>query len=390
MALMCKAPFVSQAQWTSGAVCMCCNDTRSTESSLEEEWNSEERKKTRRQILNNQVPKRCKSCLLKSSSLIGHYNDNLNITDEQLIAACDPDGFMNTPPVYLHLSPTNKCQLACRMCSKQVSSTFDKLYSDIDSPYTKNKRNTLVNPDDVVAYVRKVLPTLQEYVFHGGEPMMSSYFEDIVGSLLEVKDTVRLVILGNGMTINTPQGEKAIALMKQFKEVEFILSLDGIPEVNDYQRCLSDANTIVNNVKYLREVIPHLELRLNHTLTNISIIKITEFYDFVLEHFPGLHSLNHGFVRTPEEFQVKNLPDMVRKRILKELNEYDPSHLPFVFIKAFTEMKMTVEREFALPFDPKVWAKFIKYDADISRVHHKNGNTFTPIMSLLIPVKSVV
>ena len=101
---------------------------------LDDEWNSERRKEIRRAFMVGEVPDTCKSCIKRQTmndSTLPSWIAEVIDADQHLQAVL-PDGTMPVLPAYLHLSPSNKCNLACRMCCGNNSSMYAKHVDGID------------------------------------------------------------------------------------------------------------------------------------------------------------------------------------------------------------------------------------------------------------------
>ncbi|WP_219587591.1 hypothetical protein, partial [Vibrio parahaemolyticus] len=117
-----------------------------------------------------------------------------------------------------------------------------------------------------------------------------------------------------------------------------MLSLDGTPEVNEHQRELSNTKRIVANYNRLASEIPHAEVRVNQTLTNLTIASMPEFYQFLNDSLVRLDGLNHGDVSFPVEYQVCNVPVVYREKILKKMLNTDTSSWSEVLVQSFRKL----------------------------------------------------
>jgi organic radical activating enzyme len=360
--MFCKAPFVSQAQWADGRVSMCCNDSVATHGTMEEEWNNDSRKEARIAFSNGEIPERCKRCVKihKGAGLVHHYDHTVAREKEELIALVKPDGSMEATPSYLHMSPSSKCQLACRMCSANVSSTYAKTFNE---PVLAQ-----VKPEDVVGYVAACAPNLEYYVFHGGEPLMSPYFNEIMQELIKFKDQIHYCVLGNGMSLKS-KGVDAIQWFKEFKSSEFMFSIDGTAKVNEYQRVFANTETITKNIHRIHNEVPNMGIKFNHTLSNLTVQDLPDFYNWAALEFPWIENLNHGVVHYPYEYQVHNLKDYMREELLEKLNDMDSASLPHEYKVALEEVTARLKWMFEeTPFDMKLWNQFYIKDQAKSRV----------------------
>jgi len=82
----------------------------------------------------------------------------------------------------------------------------------------------------------------------GGEPLLS---RNHLPFLKKFPDVGRLSLVYNTNATILPEGEAKL-LMAEAKELNFIISCDGIYKYNDYQRFGSDFETIISNAKVIR------------------------------------------------------------------------------------------------------------------------------------------
>lgn len=379
---ICPAPFVSNVQWAYGMVKMCCNDNDTEGDDLEEAWNSSKRMKARSQWLKGEVPDRCKSCVSgqlnqNGIELIGHYRSQFPSFEPE---HCDEDGRMRAGPKYLHLSPHNTCQLACRMCMPEVSTSYGKLFNG-KAIKTDNRAST-------IEYVKSVAHQLQNYVFHGGEPMNDDSFIDILNILHPYRNQMRISVLSNGMSLKS-RGKDVISVLKEFPKLEYMLSIDGTPEVNEHQRELSNTARMIANYNRLASEIPHAEVRVNQTLTNLTIANMPAFYRYLNDNLVRIDGLNHGNVTYPLEYQPFNVPEAFRTRILENILSIEEGELKPALAREARKLKVRAREIFDRPFDSELWAKFQKEERDKNRVVPVPRDTMRIFTEQVIPSRSV-
>lgn len=348
--MICKAPFTSQVVWTSGEVQMCCNDQPSEKQySLEDEWNSESRKQARREWLSGEIPDRCKSCVKRMES----GDATLPVWYDKIIETVELTEEVSMP-VYLHMSPSNQCNLACRMCNGEISSTYDKLICDSSNGERHN---------DIVEYVKKCLPKLEHYVFHGGDPMFYKDFLRVVEVLKGRKDDLYINVITNG-THHKSDGVDMIPHLKEFKNLKVTFSIDSIGKYNDYMRTLTKTSRVVDNFnKWCREV-PHAEMSIHTITTNISSLGIVEHLRNIYnsDMFDRVDAFSHFMVDWPVEYRVHNQPPAMRQRVLDSINEFRDEVESYIGadIETAKNILINIERQFERPFDIKEWAMFLK------------------------------
>lgn len=142
-----------------------------------------------------------------------------------------------TKILYLELGFGNYCNLACRMCSSNLSTTW---YDD--DVKLKGKFGRTITPkieDANINISDETLKGLMEIKFTGGEPMIHPDFAKLIERIvnLGVAENISLEIFTNCSYY--PSG-KITKDLTQFKEVHLSLSIDGYDKVNEYIRYPSD------------------------------------------------------------------------------------------------------------------------------------------------------
>ena len=151
---------------------------------------------------------------------------------------------------YLELGLDNICNLTCDGCFGEFSSEWSKIENP-DKPSSYHIRSTK-DFDNVPSTVDKIL-------FLGGEPLMTKRHLKVLEKVNN-KDQVTLVYNTNGTFLLDIQTEE---MFKQFKQVEFILSIDGYAELNDNVRCGSKWKDIIN---FINQVYGKYKMSINTVL----------------------------------------------------------------------------------------------------------------------------
>ena len=86
-------------------------------------------------------------------------------------------------------------------------------------------------------------------------------------------------------TNGTKLSSKFKKLISNFRNLQFILSIDACESLNHYIRWPSDWNTIINNWRYLKN--NGHKVTINTTVSIYNIHRLHELYQFIDQHFPG-------------------------------------------------------------------------------------------------------
>lgn len=170
-------------------------------------------------------------------------------------------------PVYYEVRPGNICNLQCRTCGPDSSNLIAQEYKKINLITDYNKKHYL-NFDFVK------LENIKRLYVAGGEPTAMPEFYNFVEKCIQTKQTnFEFVVNTNG----TKLSDKFKKQLKEFSNFQFIISIDGFSELNHYIRWPSKWETIVDNVRYLKEQKYVVSFN-----TTVSIYNIFQLYDLLV------------------------------------------------------------------------------------------------------------
>lgn len=314
--MLCKLPYYSMAVWADGTCGICCfyNGKTSDDVSgqkLNSVFNGLRYESERIRMELDILPTACVSCMGKDcyDSTVKHYGDRLmkGIDDEELIN--------NKKIRYLHYSLSRQCNLACRMCTPSNSTTFNKLYR----PNKKIDKTYPMNPKDFLDELKEMVGDLKHFTFHGGEPLMADYFDDVLDVLLTNKD-IRIQLITNGTADLEKRG--VLSKISKFKKAEVMMSIDGAPDINEDIRVFANTSTIIKNIidasKY-----KNIRTILHSTVSNMNVLFMSEYYDFLYEN--NLHNMVSNIdtymLVQPTHYEPSNLNETLRLMAIKKMTD---------------------------------------------------------------------
>lgn len=249
--------------------------------------------------------------------------------------AAYPIGDLELTTDYLHtkfieISLDNTCNLECKMCSSFHSTKLrrrDLLLGEYVHPNWVTEPDLLEGLDlDSVEYIK----------FVGGEPLLS---RNHLPFLKKFPDPSRLSLLYNTNATIIPEGETQ-QLMASAKELNFIISCDGIYKYNDYQRWGSDFETIIRNGLKIRDSFDNIKwFTFLNTFTLLNLNAYTQTLEWYKSNdIPTKSNWGQGVT------SVAHAPDWYEEWIL---STNDTPEVRSYFIR---EKRV---------YDPKQWQKFI-------------------------------
>lgn len=284
----CPLPWIHLATRPNGDVRVCCTANASgagveddktaglvkqdgvamnlRDHTIEQVWNSAHMKRTRLQMLNNEIPESCRKCFNEEANgIISKRNWETEVWKERLdidsiVEQTKEDGSLPVNIPYFDLRLGNICNLKCVMCSPHDSSSWIKEWKLLYPKYTNEdlKRDQSWNENFDYTWYKKgsflesmkdQAQYIKELYFAGGEPLMIPEHYNILQFMVDegyAKDCC-IRYNSNGTELN----EKLFVLWSYFKEVTFNFSIDAYGDKNDYIRYPSQWNTIEKNLKIL-------------------------------------------------------------------------------------------------------------------------------------------
>jgi len=163
-------------------------------------------------------------------------------------------GDTDTVPIDIHIDLGNFCNLACKMCAPQASSTIASHHVRWGIESSRQYLGTDWTRDQKVwdGFKKQLLdlPGLNNIHFMGGETLLTNRFEDLVDTLiLHDRFDICLSFVTNG-TVFKPE---LLDKLKQFRRTGIEVSIETVDEHNAYQRQGTDTALVLQNIdRYLQ------------------------------------------------------------------------------------------------------------------------------------------
>lgn len=177
-------------------------------------------------------------------------------------------------PAYYEIRPSNICNLQCRMCDPGSSHLLGKEYKKLG--LIKELPSNECSNFDIVDF-----RNVKKLYIAGGEPTAMPEFYDFVDRCINENKTFDFTVNTNATKINNRFKKQ----LKLLPHLQFIVSLEGIGELNHYIRWPSNWNAIVENMKYL--VANNHTVSTNTTVSIYNVTRIYELFRWLDDEFPG-------------------------------------------------------------------------------------------------------
>lgn len=370
-----------------GSARLCCNtrDTINDDNNIpynlgfhdvEEIINSNHYKQIRQDMIAGKEIPACASCTFQSRLGSQTPRDIYN----QSFTISNPVPTIDIRDIkYLDVRFGNLCNLKCLSCAPHSSTQIDKETREI----------ALVNPDilkfheilndDVNSWyqtdtfnfnLNKIMSNLTLIYLTGGEPTLIEENYNFMQKLIDYGLSKNITLKFSTNLTNIQQ--RFLDIIKDFKEVSILGSIDGIGEVQEYLRYPSHWPSMDKNIKNLLQV-PNVSLIITPLIQNANLEFLTELFDYVddiSKQFSKKIKIYPQILHGPAHLNVMALPLEYKLYCWKKLEKAMPKYNKELhFLEKIEQIKnlCTTESDYL----PEL-LKFKKY-VSMYDAHRKNS-----------------
>ena len=254
---------------------MCCNSSH-IENCLPSEFeHSKQLQSVKNNILNDQPHRSCNSCYDLEKQGLTSIRQNA-IKD---YAHLNKDNITNKI-VYYDLRYSNLCNFSCRTCSPDFSSSIGNEITDnknLQRYYnlTVPRKNIYAN---IESDIKKNLGHVERLMFTGGEPLLIKDNLKILENLVLTNNTnCEILITTNCSVMN----HDWLKIIKEFNNVHWTLSIDGVGSSAEYIRNGTNWPTIVKNIQSILQ-LKH-SASFNTTISAYSVLDLSKLVEFFID-----------------------------------------------------------------------------------------------------------
>lgn len=311
-----------------------------SEATLADSQKSEVWQDIREKLLNNQPVAGCGKCYHEEET----SGFSMRTSENQLRNNAKQNGpsyNVDTPIIkYLEMTFGNYCNLKCRTCNGDLSSTWwEDENALIDSGKYPDRyfyiRSSTKNVNIPFKWRPEDFINVEEIKFTGGEPMVHPDFIKLMDMLIEM-DVAKNIKLDVFTNCSWVPGEKYLSRLKQFKKIVLSLSVDGVGAVNDYIRAPSKWEIVDNAVTAWLKLEDtdreNIHVVWNPTINIYNILNIKEMIEWWMAKNAGIneHWLAETVIVNSKLAENEAVPaGKVKFNILQ-----DPSYLSVKMLKS--------------------------------------------------------
>jgi MoaA/NifB/PqqE/SkfB family radical SAM enzyme len=353
----CSLLFVHQEKQFNNRHHICCyNNTLQSDNEEDnsfQSFNSQKMFKIRNDMLAGEKPIECSFCYNQEEQGLvsprqretSGWTASKNFSDAMLQNISKFLNNENIFPLSYDLRYSNTCTLKCRMCNPYSSSSIN----------AENKKLLQVWPDKFqyvdnprINHEISLDRNIKKIYLAGGEPLIEPYNLIFLKKLAEINPEVQLLI-NTSLNHLSAEFEEVLAL---FKNLLFVVSIDGIDKLNSYIRHGSDWNAIMKNLERVKQ---H-QVMFNTTTSLYNIMDIPDIVHYFKENYPDYcHCI--FLVNNEDELFIENLPLELRQEVIHDL-ELVLQDAPICTVDGLNNLVNTLRIN---NYNPERFAKFVKY-----------------------------
>lgn len=269
--IFCNTPWYELHIYWDGSLGICCQEDHKLYSgnsyniattSIAEWFNSDPVKDLRQRILRSNPLSECRGCYYEEEH--GGMSRRIRSNQKSVIFTqafedsfeqspgrkhFDISGVTDTHPIDIHIDLGNYCNLACKMCNAQASSTIavqqvkwgiESSRQFVGTDWTRNQ-----SVWDKFKQQLLEIPGLNNIHFMGGETLLTDRFEDLVDWLTEHR---RFEVCLSFVTNGTVYKPSLMTKLQRFRRVGVEVSIETVDEHNAYQRQGTDTSVVLDNI----------------------------------------------------------------------------------------------------------------------------------------------
>lgn len=243
-------------------------------------------------------------------------------------------------PVNFDLSPGNACNLKCRICGPDPSSSWEKEARDLQMPgiVAAEEKGWAIRNKKFWAELESWLPEARKLNFTGGEPFLSLQHYALLEKSVEDGSSAHQELYYNSNGTIFPS--RLRDLFPRFKRVQILLSLDDLGERFEYQRHGARWQAVLENFNEFRK-LPKVETGICVTVSALNIYYLLDILDFWLERDTKVYL---GQIWNAP-FELHYLPRKARQEIIRKLERADLGKYETILLNGLSPFVELLKKE---------------------------------------------
>jgi len=332
--VVCLMPWLHMHIWPNGNTFPCCmSNTDHVFGNVYKEGinqliNNDNFKNIRKQMLNGEKPEACMRCYeletsadswtLRKNSLES-FKNHIDLFDKT-----NEDGSIDDYKMYyMDIRFSNLCNMKCRTCGPELSSSWYDDQIKLHPDYPKSKFIDLKNNPFLMDDLMPHLDYVEEVYFAGGEALITPQHYQVLDYWLEKGRTdVRLRYTTNFSALKLKE-KSILEYWKMFKDVRVAASLDTYGDRAEYSRKGTDWDRIVKNRRQMIESCPDVYFEITPTVSVFSVHSLFDFHrTWVEEGLLNINNIRVNILTHPRYFSITMLTPEQKEEVHKIYDQY--------------------------------------------------------------------
>lgn len=349
----CVAPFISTMQTTYGKTSPCAYGVTEWQYDAltpAERWSSTELNAMRMEFIQGKTPAPCIKCVNEEHS----NKDSLRIRMQQWFPTAYKDfiqtGQWQSGPMLISSKVSNVCNLSCRSCAGWDSNSFKNEGLHYKAVYKTDHPGTPGN-----RFIPRLLPRHTDYSkfteidrnlvkleFFGGEPLLNLTHLEFLEHLIATGKSKDITIF---YSTNCTQAinPRFIRIWREFKKLEFSLSIDDIGQKFEYLRWPAVWSDVEKNVNSIINLPSVLGIPVSCVVSSCATINNAYYVDEIVKWANDTVGSSYiNMVASPGYVALHVAPDDVKAAIA--------AHVSNPEVRGFMQIQ---------PHDPLEWKRWI-------------------------------
>ena len=320
--------------WPAGYTYPCCMSDpalpvgNTQEQSLQDIWNGEQMRTLRLNMLQNKKSPECRRCYELEENgmwtLRNSSNENFKHHQSKVEETSDDGSAGDVNMAYMDIRFSNLCNLKCRSCGPQFSSSWfeDHKATHGDPGHPK----ILQVRDDMLSFMDELDPLLasvERVYWAGGEPLITKEHYDILDKWIAMgKRGVKMDYTTN-FTQMFYKRKTAFEYWNSFEHVRVAASLDANHARGEYLRKNMDWSQVVQNRRDMLEQCPHVYFEITPTVSVYNVLNLPDFHKEWIEL--GLlepQNIRINILLDPTYMRLSILPPWIKERVRNRYEEH--------------------------------------------------------------------
>ena len=329
----CMMPWVHMHMWPAGTTYPCCMSDpdlpvgNTKEQSMQDIWNGKEMRQLRLNMLQNKKSLECRRCYeleengmwtLRKSS-----NENFKHHQNKVEQTSDDGSAGDVNMAYMDIRFSNLCNLKCRSCGPQFSSSWfedhKQTHGDPGHPKILKVRDDMLNFMDEL---EPLLNSVERVYWAGGEPLITEEHYRILDHWIANGISPAMDYTTN-FTQMRYKRKTAFEYWNSFERVRVAASLDANHARGEYLRKNMDWAQVVQNRRDMIEQCPHVYFEITPTVSVYNVLNLPDFHkEWIEEGLLEPANIRINILLDPTYMRLSILPPWIKSKVVERYQEH--------------------------------------------------------------------